>query len=41
MKAQLLQELEMLKEAFKNKLLTTNEYSSAYHALSQRIKKYA
>lgn len=39
MKAQLEQELKDLQKARKNNLVTVNEYCSAYHAISQRIKK--
>ena len=37
--AELEQELKQLQEAFKNKYLTTNEYSDLVYAVSQQIKK--
>lgn len=35
---QLKQELEQLEKAYKNKLLSTNEYCDIYHAISKKIK---
>jgi hypothetical protein len=39
MKEQLEQELKELQAAYAQKLLTTNEYSSAYYNISQKLKK--
>jgi len=36
---QLLQKLEDLKQALKDKSISVNEYSSMYHATYQQIKK--